>query len=60
MVGGWDHLLFIGGIVLLAREIKLAAKLISLFVAGHSTTLLVATLAVDVDERLGHLTSGSP
>src|SRR5215204_4552909 len=45
MVGGLDHLLFIAGIVLLAREVKLAAKLISLFVAGHSTTLLVATLA---------------
>ena len=45
MLGGWDHLLFIAGIVVLAREWKLAAKLISLFVAGHSTTLLVATLA---------------
>ena len=45
MLDGWDHLLFIAGIVILAREWKLAAKLISLFVAGHSTTLLVATLA---------------
>jgi hydrogenase/urease accessory protein HupE len=45
MVGGWDHLLFIAGIVLLARSFLRAAKLISLFVAGHSTTLLVATLA---------------
>lgn len=45
MVGGWDHLLFITGIVLLARSALLAAKLISVFVAGHSTTLLIATLA---------------
>src|SRR5215213_5482832 len=45
MVGGWDHLLFIGGVVLLAGSLRTAAKLISLFVAGHSLTLLVATLA---------------
>lgn len=45
MNGGWDHLLFIAGIVVLAGTIKGAAKLISLFVAGHSLTLLVATLA---------------
>lgn len=45
MLGGWDHLLFIAGIVVLARDATSAAKLISLFVAGHSTTLLVATLA---------------
>lgn len=45
MVGGWDHLLFIGGVVLLAGNWRSAAKLISLFVAGHSLTLLVATLA---------------
>jgi hydrogenase/urease accessory protein HupE len=45
MVGGWDHLLFIAGVVVLAGSVGLAAKLISLFVLGHSTTLLVATLA---------------
>lgn len=45
MVGGWDHLLFVAGIVLLARAVLPAAKLISLFVLGHSTTLLLATLA---------------
>lgn len=45
MVGGWDHLLFIGGVVLLAGGLKLAAKLISVFVLGHSLTLLIATLA---------------
>lgn len=45
MVAGWDHLLFITGVVLLAGNIRTAAKLITLFVAGHSLTLLVATLA---------------
>jgi hydrogenase/urease accessory protein HupE len=45
MVGGWDHVLFIAGIVFLAGELRSAAKLISVFVAGHSLTLLGATLA---------------
>jgi hydrogenase/urease accessory protein HupE len=44
MLLGWDHLLFIAGVVLLAGDLKRAAKLISLFVAGHSVTLLVATM----------------
>jgi hydrogenase/urease accessory protein HupE len=45
MVGGWDHLLFIAGAVLLAGQLVRAAKLVSLFVLGHSLTLLIATLA---------------
>ena len=45
MLLGWDHLLFIVGVVVLAAGLRRAAKLISLFVAGHSLTLLVATLA---------------
>ena len=45
MLLGWDHLLFIFGIVILAGNLRRAAKLISLFVAGHSLTLLVATIA---------------
>jgi hydrogenase/urease accessory protein HupE len=45
MATGWDHLLFILGVVLIAGSVSTAAKLISLFVAGHSITLLVATLA---------------
>jgi hydrogenase/urease accessory protein HupE len=45
MVGGWDHLLFILGVVLIAGSLRPAAKLISLFVAGHSLTLLVGTVA---------------
>jgi hypothetical protein len=45
MLLGWDHLLFILGVVILAGNLRRAAKLISLFVAGHSLTLLVATIA---------------
>src|SRR5215204_6246621 len=45
MVGGWDHLLFIAGVVLLAGTVRTAAKLITLFVAGHSLTLLTGTIA---------------
>ena len=53
MLLGWDHLLFILGIVLLAGRPGRAAKLITLFVAGHSLTLIVATLSGwQVDETL--------
>ena len=45
MLAGWDHLLFIVGIVLLAGSAGRAAKLISLFVAGHSLTLLIASIS---------------
>ena len=45
MLLGWDHLLFIAGVVLLAGNLRRAAKLITLFVAGHSLTLLIATMA---------------
>jgi hypothetical protein len=45
MLLGWDHLLFIIGVVILSGNLRRAAKLVSLFVAGHSLTLLVATIA---------------
>jgi len=45
MATGWDHLLFITGVVLLAGTLGRATKLISLFVVGHSATLLVASIA---------------
>lgn len=45
MLLGWDHLLFIGGVVLLAGELGRAATLITVFVMGHSATLIIATLA---------------
>jgi hypothetical protein len=53
MLLGWDHLLFILGVVLLAGDVRRAAKLISVFAVGHSTTLIAATLAGPrVDARL--------
>ncbi|MEV0326223.1 HupE/UreJ family protein [Micromonospora echinospora] len=45
MLVGWDHLLFVGGILLLAGEVRRAARLISLFALGHSVTLFTATVA---------------
>ncbi len=45
MMLGWDHLLFIAGVLLLARQMRRAAKLISIFALGHSLTLICATLA---------------
>ncbi|WSP95898.1 HupE/UreJ family protein [Streptomyces sp. NBC_01233] len=45
MLLGWDHLLFVGAVLLLAGSARRAAGLISLFALGHSTTLLIATLA---------------
>ncbi len=44
MLLGWDHLLFVLGIVLLAGNGQRAAKLISLFVLGHSLTLITGTI----------------
>lgn len=45
MLGGWDHLLFLAGVVLLAWQPHRALGLVSLFALGHSVTLVVATLA---------------
>jgi hydrogenase/urease accessory protein HupE len=45
MLLGWDHLLFVAGVLLISRDWLRAAKLISVFVAGHSATLIIATLA---------------
>ncbi|MGL5823331.1 MAG: HupE/UreJ family protein [Nocardioides sp.] len=42
MVLGWDHLLFVVGMLLICRNWWLAAKLISVFVLGHSSTLILA------------------
>ena len=44
MLFGWDHLLFVAGVLLVAGSARTAAKLITLFVIGHSTTLIAATL----------------
>ncbi|QZY29318.1 HupE/UreJ family protein [Nocardioides coralli] len=45
MVLGWDHLLFVAGVLVIARDGWRAAELITVFVLGHSTTLVLATLA---------------
>ena len=53
MLLGWDHLLFIAGVVLIAGEWRRSAKLISAFAAGHSATLIIATLGRwRIDPRL--------
>lgn len=44
MLTGWDHLAFIAGVLLVAQSFGLSVKLISVFVLGHSTTLIAATL----------------
>lgn len=44
MVYGWDHLLFVAGVVLLAGQVKRSAVLVTGFAAGHAATLAVATL----------------
>ena len=45
MLTGWDHLLFIGGALLVAGAAKPGVRVLSAFAAGHSTTHLLATLA---------------
>jgi hydrogenase/urease accessory protein HupE len=45
MLLGWDHLLFIAGVLLLASELERGVKLLSVFALGHSVTLITATLA---------------
>ena len=45
MLTGWDHLLFIAGVVLLAWRPRRSASLLSIFALGHSSTLLIATAA---------------
>lgn len=45
MLLGWDHLLFVAAVLLQADSARRAAGLISLFALGHSTTLMIATLA---------------
>jgi hydrogenase/urease accessory protein HupE len=45
MLTGWDHLLFIAGVTLLAGAPRRAVNLLSLFALGHSITLIAASLA---------------
>jgi hypothetical protein len=43
MLLGWDHLLFIAGVIIVCRNWWLAAKMITIFVVGHSATLVLAS-----------------
>ena len=45
MLRGWDHLLFIGGVVLLAGHLRRAAGLLTVFALGHSATLFTGAVA---------------
>jgi HupE / UreJ protein len=44
MLLGWDHLLFIAGMIVVCRNWWLSVKMISLFVLGHSATLILASV----------------
>ncbi|GAA0736885.1 HupE/UreJ family protein [Dactylosporangium roseum] len=44
MLLGWDHLLFVAGVALIAGTARRAAALVSLFALGHSVTLISASL----------------
>ena len=37
MLLGWDHLLFVAGVALIAGQIKRAATTMSIFALGHSS-----------------------
>lgn len=53
MLLGWDHLLFIAGVIIVCRNWWLAAKMITIFVVGHSATLILASgLGWGVDPTL--------
>jgi hypothetical protein len=45
MVTGYDHLLFLLGVVFHLRNVRLIAILVSLFALGHSVTLIAGVLA---------------
>jgi hypothetical protein len=45
MVTGYDHLLFLAGVIFFLYRLKDVALYVTLFAVGHSTTLLVGVLA---------------
>jgi len=45
MVTGYDHLLFLAGVIFFLYRIKDVALYVTLFAVGHSTTLLLGVLA---------------
>ena len=48
MVTGYDHLLFLAGVIFYRREIRSIAVFVSLFALGHSITLIAGVL-LDLD-----------
>ncbi len=46
ILGGWDHLLFVLGLLLLVPQRRALLKTITAFTAGHSVTLTLAALGV--------------
>jgi hypothetical protein len=60
MLLGWDHLLFIGGVALLAGTFQRAVTFVSLFALGHSITLFTATVSAwQVDPVLVDIAVGT-
>jgi hypothetical protein len=45
MVTGYDHLLFLAGVIFFLYRVKDVALYVTLFAIGHSTTLLIGVLA---------------
>ncbi len=53
MLTGYDHLLFLGGVIFYLKNFKDIVKFITVFTLGHSITLIGATyLGIKVDEHL--------
>ena len=44
MLSGYDHLLFLFGVVFFLNTLKDIVKFVSVFTLGHSITLILATL----------------
>jgi hypothetical protein len=45
MVTGYDHLMYLAGVIFFLRHLRDVAKFVSLFALGHSMTLLFGVLA---------------
>ena len=45
MVTGYDHLLYLAGVIFFLREVRDVVKFVSLFTLGHSLTLLFGVLS---------------
>jgi len=53
MLTGYDHLLFLTGVIFFLTDVKSIIKFITVFTVGHSITLLTATYwGLKVDEHL--------